>query len=91
MSQEVKVIDKDGEWYVNTAQYRFVHGTRQGVIFEPGVATKFKSQTKAADKDHPAVADWIDGQPLIQKIADPYGELPKQVKSETPLKDQTKK
>lgn len=67
---DMTVIDKDGDWYVNRALYRFPHGTREGVVFESGVPTRV------------VLDDWIKGQPLIEKVADPFGELPGQIETE---------
>ena len=71
---DAKSIDKDGKWFVNTAQFRFAHGERAGVVFEPGVPTRVKPD------------GWIEGQPLIVEVSDPYGDLPAQIGVETPLK-----
>lgn len=70
----VKVIDKDGEWFVNTAMFRFVHGTREdSPIFESGVPTRIRPD------------DWIKSQDLIVKVDNPYEDLPEVIKDETPI------
>jgi len=37
---QVRSIDRDGVWFVNRSQYRWVHGLREGVWFEPGQPTQ---------------------------------------------------
>lgn len=62
MSQ-MKVIDKGGEWFMNTAAYRFVDA-ETGNIFEPGLPTKVKKNA------------WIEGQPMIVACPDPLSDEP---------------
>lgn len=76
---DVKVIDKDGTWYVNRAQFRFVDHTEradgQMVYFEPGLPTRV------------APTDWVKGQELIVAINDPFtDEPPAVIETETLLK-----
>jgi hypothetical protein len=58
---EMKVVHKDGEWFVNTAVFRFVDPTNEAdpVIFEPGVPTKVR------------LTEWIASQPMIVSSPDP--------------------
>jgi hypothetical protein len=72
-----KQIDKSGVWVVNLSEYRFPHGTREGVVFEPKQPTR-------VDMD-----DWIKGQePILQQVEDPFGQMPESpVVQETPLKN----
>lgn len=61
--RDMKVIDKDGGWFVNTALFRFVdptHGEGKEVIFEPGVPTKVKE------------TEWMKSQALIVACPDPF-------------------
>lgn len=73
-----KSIDKDQDavWVVNTAAFRWAHGIREGVYFDPNVPTRVKMD------------DWIKGQaPILQVVDDPHGELPESpVKNDTPLR-----
>ena len=60
--QGVKVIDKDGDWFVNRGLYRMVdptHGEGKEVFLEPGEPTKVK------------LTDWMLGQSLIVSCPDP--------------------
>jgi hypothetical protein len=60
-----KVFDKDGVWIANLGQYRFQHGTRAEVVFDPHVPTRVKMD------------DWIASQaPILSPVEDPFGELP---------------
>lgn len=63
-----KVFDKskDAVWVVNLGEFRWPHGEREGVVFDPRVACKI------------LMDDWIKGQhPILQTIADPHDdELP---------------
>jgi hypothetical protein len=67
-ARATKVVDKGNEsvWVVNLGQFRFAHGTREGVVFDPQVAVKIKMDA------------WIEGQaPLLTTINDPHeDELP---------------
>lgn len=68
----VKVIDRDGEWVVNTAMFRMVDpskGEGLEVILEPGIPTKVKK------------TGWMRSQPMIKDCPDPMGdgEIPKVV------------
>lgn len=76
---DVKIIDKDGTWFVNRAQFRFVDPTEredgEKVYFEPGKPTRV-ARTK-----------WIEGQELIVAINDPFtDEPPAVIETETLLK-----
>jgi hypothetical protein len=70
---DFKIVDKEGEWFVNTAQFRFAHGTRAGVVLDPGIPTKVESD------------EWIKSQTLLVKVEDPMGDLPAQITVETPI------
>lgn len=62
-AQGTKVIDKGSEatWVVNLGEFRFAHGLREGVVFDPKIAVKIKMD------------DWIMGQaPLLVEIKDPH-------------------
>jgi len=50
---EMQVIDKDGEWFVNTAAFRLPDPTT-GHLFEPGVKYKIKK------------TEWMESQPTIK-------------------------
>lgn len=61
----MQVIDKSGEWVVNTSQFRMVdptHGEGNLMILEPGIATKVIK------------TDWMRGQDMIEDSPDPLGE-----------------
>lgn len=58
MSREVKVIDRSGDWFINTALFRFVDGDT-GNTFEPGLPTKVNATA------------WMKSQPLIKSCPDP--------------------
>lgn len=68
----VKVIDRDGAWVINTAMFRMVdptNGEGQEVLLEPGVPTKVKK------------TGWMASQPMIKDCPDPMGDsaIPKVV------------
>lgn len=68
-------------WVVNMSEFRFAHGMRNGVYFDP------KQPTRVVPDE------WIKSQPLLVEIKDPFGALPESpLVVETPLMDdQTKK
>lgn len=70
-------IDKDGVWIVNLSEFRFAHGLRPDVVFEPKQPTRVKLDA------------WIEGQaPMLVVTEDPFGALPESpVVKETPLVD----
>ena len=76
MAKEIKVFDKGGKWFVNTALFRFNDPTPRAdgeqINFEPGVPTKV------------AETEWLKGQELIVEIEDPHGDLPPQIEPEEP-------
>lgn len=58
-------IKTEPKWFVNLSEFRFPHGTRQGVVFESGTPIKIMEDA------------WIKGQaPIIAEVPDPFGELP---------------
>lgn len=60
MSSDFKIIDKGGEWFVNTALFRMVDPTNDPqTIFEAAMPTKVKP------------TDWMKGQPMIVACPDP--------------------
>jgi hypothetical protein len=64
-AKATKVFDKEKEavWVVNLGAFRFAHGTREGVVFDPQVATRVKMD------------EWIESQaPLLVQVEDPYSE-----------------
>lgn len=67
MSGNVKVIDKDGDWFVNRGLFRFVDGD-SGAIYEPGVPTKVKDTAWRKAREDMVVA-----------VEDPFGDPPKKV------------
>lgn len=76
MPKQIDKPSEGGEWFVNMSEYRFPHGLREGVHFEPKEPTCVKPD------------DWIAGQPVIVKMADPFGELPESpIIEETPLRE----
>jgi hypothetical protein len=82
--QGTKVYDKDKDavWVVNLSEFRFAHGARAGVVFDPKIATRVRMDS------------WIEGQaPLLQVMEDPHAdELPASpVIKETPLIDSATK
>ncbi len=65
----MKIIDKAGEWFMNTSQFRYVDGTN-GNIFESGVPTKVKPN------------EWLESQKeIIQPCPDPMAENDDSVKT----------
>lgn len=64
MAEEIKVVDRDGKWYVNSGAFRMVDTTNNDrhVAFEPGIPTKV---TPSA---------WIAGQSVLTEVPDPLGE-----------------
>lgn len=67
MSGNVKVVDKDGDWFINRGLFRCVDGT-SGVIYEPGVPTKAKD------------TDWRKARAdMVVAVEDPFGDVPKKV------------
>lgn len=63
---DIKMIDAKGDsWYRNNGEFRMPHGERNGVFFEPGVATR-------VDAD-----EWIKNQPVLELIDNPLGDDPK--------------
>jgi len=54
----MKIVDRDGKWFINNAQFRMVDGD-SGTFFEPGEATK---ATETA---------WLGKQPHIVEVEDP--------------------
>lgn len=79
MSASPRQIDSDktAVWVVNLSEFRFQHGERADVLFEPKKPTRVKMDA------------WIEGQtPILQVIDDPFGPLPNSpVIKETPLRD----
>lgn len=73
----MQIVDKDGQWFINTALYRFAHAARNSVVFDPQMPVKIKAD------------DWIKGQPLIVACSDPTtGEdMPKPIQPGTVLRD----
>lgn len=77
---DVKVIDKDGQWFVNRALFRFNDPTERAdgasVNFEPGLPTRVKP------------TDWMKGQALIVPCDDPFtGDPPPVIETETLLRE----
>lgn len=61
---DMKIIDGDGEWIVNTGGFRIPDYDRAQdgsdmVYYEPGVPTKV------------VISDWIKGQVVLEKTDDP--------------------
>jgi hypothetical protein len=62
-AEGTKVVDKTktSVWVVNLGQFRFPHGTREGVFFDPRIAVKIEMD------------DWIKSQePLLAEVDDPH-------------------
>jgi hypothetical protein len=58
----VKIVDKDGEWYVNRSQYP-MYNPERNLRFDPQVAVQIRQ-----DK-------WMKTQPVIVKVEDPNEEV----------------
>jgi hypothetical protein len=52
MAKTISIIDEDGIWLTNEADFRFFHPIRE-IYFEPGVRTQVK------------LDDWIEGQSVL--------------------------
>lgn len=50
---DLKIIDEDGIWMTNTADFRFPHPYRQDVFLEPGLRTQIRDD------------DWLRSQSAI--------------------------
>lgn len=76
----MKIVDKakeGGKWFISRGLYRFAHGEREGVFFEPQVPTLIKPDA------------WIKGQTLIVECPDPQSgdDMPGPVEPESVLRD----
>jgi hypothetical protein len=58
----VNIVDRDGQWFVNRALFRF-HDQDRGVNFEPGVPVQIKP------------TEWMKSQPLIVPVSDPFAPV----------------
>jgi len=71
---DVKVIDQDGLWFVNRSQFR-MNDPESGVNFEPGMPMRV-NPTK-----------WMETQPHIEPVDDPFGNKPPMLKGEQILRE----
>ena len=76
-----RILDRNGVWVMNRSEFRMVD-TDSGTIYEPGIPMKVSdTEWRKARAD------------VISDVADPYEDATpvKQIKAETPLKDNGKK
>lgn len=61
----MRVVDKDGEWHLNTGEFRILIADREGTdqtFLEPGEYTKIRS------------TPYLAGQPTVKIGGDPLGD-----------------
>lgn len=57
----MKIVDKNGEWFINTGIHRF-NDPESNTLFEPGVPTKATATV------------WLKKQPVIKATDDPLAQ-----------------
>lgn len=73
MAGEMKVIDPDGKWWINTGAFRMVDPDRDNFFFETGVKYKIRGTA------------WMQGQPTMQLTDDNDQEVYEKVLKPEPM------
>jgi hypothetical protein len=62
---DIRVVDKDGDWYVNNGSFPIVdygRGTTEMIALQPGIMTQLKA------------SQFLQDQPTVSKVESPFGE-----------------